>query len=91
MLHQVGDLFELNVKLRCQKVHESETSTLYATMQCLTYREQCAPALSGSVIGDAEASSDTIAVCSYNHTKHMNTYCGQSAVFLNAVAGGIRL
>jgi hypothetical protein len=29
MLHQVGDLFELNVKLRCQKVKEySRTFTL---------------------------------------------------------------
>ena len=26
MLHQVGDLFELNVKLRCQKVNHSHTS-----------------------------------------------------------------
>jgi hypothetical protein len=30
MLHQVGDLFELNVKLRCQKVNENPLSLTMA-------------------------------------------------------------
>jgi len=29
MLHQVGDLFELNVKLRCQKVNTIKPRSLH--------------------------------------------------------------
>jgi len=28
-LHQVGDLFEFNVKFRCQKVYQSNTLPVY--------------------------------------------------------------
>jgi hypothetical protein len=31
---------------------------------------------------------EIIAVCSENHTKHINTLCGQNAEFVNVKPGG---
>jgi len=31
---------------------------------------------------------EIIAVCSENHTKHINTMCGQNTEFMNVKAGG---
>jgi hypothetical protein len=33
--------------------------------------------------------NEIIAVCSEIHTKHINTLCGQNAVFPNAKLGGV--
>jgi len=32
-LHQVGDLFELNVKLRCQKVNQANIKIIFSPHQ----------------------------------------------------------
>jgi len=37
-LHQVADLFELNVKLRCQKVNLAGRSTTSPTEETLIYQ-----------------------------------------------------
>jgi len=49
-LHQVGDIFELNVKLRCQKVkplyNARDTTLVHFTAVCAKYRtgsHHCSP------------------------------------------------
>jgi len=45
-LHQVGDLFELNIKLRCQEVKEtqgniiSDTAYVVSALSCATGDEE---------------------------------------------------
>jgi hypothetical protein len=46
-LHQVGDLFELNVKLRCQKLKEQSDIKLTDRQQIKSYINWCS-----IVIGD---------------------------------------